>query len=104
KREVARRAPSPQLLAYGGGGSLSGVGEGAAALGRDVARAQLFAAVRADQHRVRLMAAEVVAQHHGRAELALQVLVAPAHQRDDRRIEVAPGLREPVLVALGLLL
>ena len=65
----------------------------AAALGRDVVRVQLLAAVRADEQRVGLVAARVVAQHDGRAELAVEVPVAPAHQRDDRRIEVAAGRR-----------
>ena len=40
----------------------------------------------------------VVLQHQWRAGVAGQVLVAPAHQRRDHRIQVTAGVGEPVLV------
>jgi hypothetical protein len=45
-----------------------------------------------------------VAQDDRRPGLLGQVLVAPLHDRDDGRVQVTAGLREPVLEALGLLL
>ena len=59
---------------WGANAPASGSGRGSvrAALGRDLARVQFFAAVRADQQRVGYVAAGVVAQHDGRAELALR--------------------------------
>ena len=50
------------------------------------------------------MAALLVVQQQRRPRVAGQVLVAPAHDRDDRRIEVAAHRGQLVLVALGLLL
>ena len=41
----------------------------------------------------------VVLEEHRRAVLAGQVLVAPAHQADDHRVEVAARIGKPVLVA-----
>src|SRR5215208_4909326 len=67
-----------------------------------VVRVQRLVAVPADQHGVGHLPARVV-QLDGRRGV-VEVLVAPAHDRDDGGIERAAGLGEPVLVALGLLL
>src|SRR5829696_8412389 len=67
-----------------------------------VVRVQRLVAVPADQHGVGHRPARVV-QLDGRRGV-VEVLVAPAHDRDDRGIERPTGLREPVLEALGLLL
>src|SRR5690242_16115507 len=74
-----------------------------AGLGRHGVGMERLAAVVADEHRVDELAARV-AKDDRRAGLVGQVLVAPLHDRDDGRVEVPPGLRQPVLEALGLLL
>src|SRR3954451_8962764 len=87
------------LAVSGSGGGNGGAGAG---LGRDLARIERFAAVAADERRLGVVAALLMAQEKRRAGLVGQVLVAPAHDRDDGGIEVAPHRRELVLEALGL--
>ena len=73
-------------------------------LGGDLARVQRLAAVAADHRRLRVVAALLVEQEQRRPGVAGEVLVAPAHDRDDGRIQVAAHRGQLVLVALGLLL
>src|SRR3954451_17873816 len=57
----------------------------------------------ADHRRLGVVAALLVKQEQRRPLLAGQVGVAPAHDRHDRRIQVAAHRGQLVLVALGLL-
>ena len=64
--------------------------------GRDVVGAKALAAGRADQTRLELAAAGVVAKQDWRALLRLRPAVAPGRERDQDRHEIAPGFRQDI--------
>ncbi len=78
------------------------VAESGAGLGRNVAGIDLLAAMLAGEARVGDLAAGLVTQNDRWTLGAGEVRVAPAHESHDRREQVAPGRREPVLVTVGI--
>src|ERR1700693_4129796 len=71
-------------------------------LGRDVVGLDLLAAVPAGEARVGDLPARVVSQDDRRALGSGHVLVAPSHQRHDCGEQIAPGVRQSVLVAVRI--
>lgn len=83
------------------GAGRAGVGSGAR-LGVDGAGVDWLVADGAHEDGAGELATGAVAQQQGRSLGAGEVPVAPLHERHDRRIQVAPGVAEQVLEAIGV--